>query len=258
MSAEGYPPPSIPDSWPPGGVDAALSRLQQRYLPSLSSMDILGLLRDPALGRRGVVASFGAESAVLMHYVSSALPGISVIFLDTGMHFDETLAYRKELESRLDIDVIDVRPDTAAVAGDDPDGSLHLRDPDACCRLRKTFPLQDALVPFDAWITGRKRAQGGARAALPVIERDGARIKINPLAHWSSADIAAYFRAHDLPHHPLTQKGYPSIGCAPCTRRVRKGEDPRAGRWPQMPDKVECGIHLGPDGRIVRARNTGQ
>ena len=137
------------------------------------------------------------------------------------------------------------------IAAQDPDGTLHQYDTDACCALRKTRPLQRALSGFDGWITGRKRYQSGARAALPKFETDAAgRLKLNPLADWGPEEIRAYVKAHDLPPHPLAAKGYPSIGCAPCTSPVKPGEDPRAGRWRDS-NKTECGIHFV-NGKAVR------
>jgi len=257
MSSGHNQPPLWPESWPPGGHDTALTLLQMRHLADLTRQDIPSLLQDPFLGTRAIVSSFGAESVVLLHYVSRILPGVDVIFLDTGMHFPETLEYRATLAERLDINIVDIHPERALRDEVDPKGTLHLRDPDACCRVRKTFPLQDALAGYDSWISGRKRFQSDTRAALPVLERDGRRIKLNPLAHWSAEEITAYQKRHDLPPHPLQSRGYRSIGCACCTRPVAEGEDPRAGRWPQMPDKVECGIHLGPDGRFHRSKSSG-
>jgi phosphoadenosine phosphosulfate reductase len=118
-----------------------------------------------------------------------------------------------------------------------------MTNPDLCCYIRKTEPLQRALTGFDAWLTGRKRFQNAIRAELPLFETDGERIKVNPLASWSADDLRAYMVRHDLPEHPLVAKGYPSIGCVPCTTRVLPGEDQRAGRWRGL-DKTECGIHV--------------
>ena len=134
----------------------------------------------------------------------------------------------------------------------DPDGTLHQRDTDACCTLRKTVPLQQALKAFDGWITGRKRFQTGKRAALDFFEAEAGtgRIKVNPLAHWAPEDVKAYMIENRLPRHPLVAEGYPSIGCAPCTSPVAPGEDPRAGRWRDQ-EKDECGIHFV-NGRMVR------
>jgi phosphoadenosine phosphosulfate reductase len=175
-----------------------------------------------------------------------------VLFIDTGMLFPETLAYQRSVAVALGLgDVRVIRGAENAKA--DPDGALHLRDPDACCALRKTRPLEDALAPFDAWITGRKRFQSGRRADLHPFEAEPGtgRIKVNPLAAWSPNDAATYMDVHDLPRHPLVARGYPSIGCAPCTSAVAEGEHSRAGRW-RGRDKDECGIHFIA-GRVVRA-----
>jgi phosphoadenosine phosphosulfate reductase len=117
-----------------------------------------------------------------------------------------------------------------------------MTNPDLCCHIRKTEPLQRAHKGYDAWYTGRKRFQNDLRTALPLFEGDGDRIKINPLANWTSDQLKAHIRRHDLPEHPLVARGYPSIGCVPCTTRVQPGEDDRAGRWRGV-DKIECGIH---------------
>ena len=205
-------------------------------------------LGQPGFGRTALVSSFGAESVALLHMVSEVDPATPVIFLDTEMLFPETLAYQAELAEVLGL--TDIRRITPDAAERDPDGLLHLSDPDACCSLRKSEPLEAALGGFDAWITGRKRYQGGRRAALPLVESDGSRLKVNPLALWSSEDVADHIARHDLPRHPLVARGYPSIGCAPCTTPVAEGEDPRAGRWRDA-GKTECGIHFE-NGRLVR------
>jgi phosphoadenosine phosphosulfate reductase len=140
-------------------------------------------------------------------------------------------------------DVRVMTPDRAAVLEKDVDGLLHQAEPDACCDLRKTQPLEQALSGFGSWITGRKRYHGGARADLPLFEKDAGRIKINPLASWGAKDIAAYIAKHDLPRHPLVRDGFSSIGCWPCTHRVGAGETARAGRWKNT-TKDECGIHF--------------
>ncbi|MEX5727345.1 phosphoadenosine phosphosulfate reductase [Rhodovulum iodosum] len=239
--------------WPPGGSDDLIETLQDRYLPDLGHVDMPGLLLDRRLGQVALVSSFGTESAALLHYVMTIRPGLPVVFIDTGRHFPETLAYRDLLAERLRLNLVTVGPDSALLAAEDKDGDLNESDPNMCCTLRKTFPLQDALASFDTWISGRKRYQADTRAALPAIERDGAHLKINPFVFWQKDDIAAYFEAHGLPRHPLEGRGYLSIGCEPCTRPVCPGEDARAGRWAENPDKTECGIHLGPDGRFARA-----
>ena len=238
---------------PRTAADAALraGALSARHVRG-DAIDLPGLLADPALGRVALVSSFGAESAVLLHLVLSAAPETEVLFLDTGKHFPETLAYRDRLAAHLGIARLTVlRPEAAALRQADPFGALHGTDPDACCALRKTGPLQGALAGFDSWITGRKRAQSPSRAALPPVEAEGARVKLNPLAAWSAGEVASYLDRHALPRHPLVASGYPSIGCAPCTAPCAPGEDPRAGRWHGRA-KTECGIHFGPSGRTVR------
>lgn len=209
-------------------------------------------LSEPELGRVAVVSSFGAESAVLLHLVSLVDRSVPVLFIDTEMLFPETLAYQSELAERLGLsDVRTIRAGREDVAREDAKARLHLSDPDACCNLRKTQPLQRALRDFDTWITGRKRFQGGQRSTLEHFESEAnLRIKVNPLAHWSGQDLRRHMEEHHLPRHPLVSQGYLSIGCAPCTTRVEKGEDPRAGRWRDR-DKVECGIHFV-DGKFVR------
>lgn len=196
-------------------------------------------------GRIALVSSFGTESAILLHMVSQIDPATPVIFLDTGKLFPETLAYRDALVARLGLtDIRSIRPSGIQLAAYDPEGRLWQRDPDLCCAIRKTNPLDEALEGFEAWITGRKRTQGGTRAAMEMVDTgpDG-RITVNPLAFWDDAQIADYFGRHALPRHPLEAQGYASIGCLTCTQRVRPGEDKRAGRWAGL-DKTECGIHL--------------
>jgi phosphoadenosine phosphosulfate reductase len=204
-------------------------------------------LRGPFAGQIAMVSSFGAESAVLLDMIASVDPATPVIFLDTGKLFPETLAHRDELVDWLGLtDVRAIPPDAADLGRSDPDGELWRREPDLCCHIRKTEPLDQALAGFAGWITGRKRFQGGVRASLPAVETDPVtgQLKLNPLANWSLEDIRHYRRLRQLPLHPLLARGYPSIGCAPCTRAIREGEDIRAGRWSQL-DKTECGIHRG-------------
>jgi phosphoadenosine phosphosulfate reductase len=194
-------------------------------------------------GRLAVVSSFGAESAVLLHLAAGVDPDIPVLFLDTGMLFGQTLDYRRKLALRLGLtDVRDLRPRFEDLATTDPNADLWRRDTDACCHIRKVIPLDTALEGFEAWITGRKRFHGGDRVRLPVVEETGGRLKFNPLANWSKADLDAYAQIHDLPAHPLVAQGFPSIGCWPCTEAVEDGADVRAGRWAGS-QKTECGIH---------------
>ena len=210
------------------------------------------MLRDVFPGRLAVVSSFGAESAVLLHMVSELDRTVPVIFLDTGKLFPETLAYRDRLVADLGLETVrSVAPDTQALRRVDPDGSLHASDPDGCCHVRKVAPLETALAGLQAWVTGRKRFHGGGRALLPTLEAADSRLKVNPLARWSSDDIERYMEAHALPRHPLQAQGFASIGCAPCTTPPGPGGGLRDGRWAGSP-KTECGIHWTLNGRPMR------
>lgn len=202
-------------------------------------------IHDLFPGRIALVSSFGAESAVLLHLVATIDRALPVIFLDTGRLFVETLQYRTQLTELLGLtDVRSVQPDPERVLAKDPHRALWMTNADLCCHIRKTEPLQQAIQDFDAWFTGRKRFQSSTRSTIRLFEADGERMKVNPLASWSASDLADYAVRHDLPQHPLVAKGYPSIGCVPCTSRVQPGEDARAGRWRGL-EKTECGIHVG-------------
>lgn len=204
--------------------------------------------------RMAMVSSFGADSVVLLHQVAKVDPTIPVLFIDTMLHFAETLDYQKSVAERLGLSNLQrVQADQITIRLADPGDKLHESAPDDCCHLRKTLPLETALLPFSAWITGRKRYQTPDRAGMDVVEADGAgRYKLNPLATWAAADVADYFEAHDLPKHPLIARGFRSIGCQPCTRPTAEDQDPRAGRWSGK-NKTECGIHFGSAGVSRRA-----
>ena len=200
-------------------------------------------LRVVGRERLALVSSFGTESAALLKVMADVDPAIPVIFLDTGWLFEETLAYRGALVEKLGLrDVRSIKPLEETLRREDPEKELWFSDPDACCRIRKVEPLERALAPFDAWINGRKRFQGGLRAAIPVVEADGARLKFNPFANVAAADIEAIFAEAKLPPHPLVASGFRSVGCMPCTSRTLPGEDDRDGRW-RGRSKTECGIH---------------
>jgi phosphoadenosine phosphosulfate reductase len=203
-------------------------------------------------GGLAAVSSFGADSAVLLHMVAEIDRNLPVIFLDTGKHFGETLEYRDALAADLGLTNIRiVTPDEAALERVDPKGLLHQTDTDTCCAVRKVEPMARGVEPFGAWLTGRKRFQASTRAALPVFEAVGPRFRINPLARWTTSDLADYMRKHELRENPLVAYGYLSIGCFPCTQPVKPGEDARSGRWAGQ-GKTECGIHLpGLDGAIA-------
>ncbi|MEO0379755.1 MAG: phosphoadenylyl-sulfate reductase [Pseudomonadota bacterium] len=199
-----------------------------------------------------LVSSFGAESVVLLHLAAMVNRDVPVIFIDTEMLFAQTLVYQQEVAERLRLkNVHIIRADDAEAR--DPSRSLHSRNVDACCALRKIAPLRRALADYSGWITGRKRYQSGTRAQIDFfeVEPGTGRIKVNPLARWAPQDVRDYMEENRLPRHPLVAQGYPSIGCAPCTTKVENGEDPRAGRWRNQ-DKDECGIHFV-NGKLVRA-----
>ena len=227
---------------------------QVANLPSAEELDravcggspaeiITAALRIVGRDKLALVSSFGTESAALLKVMADVDPAIPVIFLDTGWLFEETLAYRDQLIEVLGLrDVRSVKPSEETLSREDPNADLWFSDPDACCRIRKVEPLSRALKPFDAWINGRKRFQGGQRAQIPIVEQDGARLKFNPFANVSREDIQAIFAAAKLPPHRLLAKGFLSVGCMPCTSRTSADEDARTGRWRGRP-KSECGIH---------------
>jgi phosphoadenosine phosphosulfate reductase len=225
------------------GDAIAASRLETRFARIPAAALLRLAIKDLYPGRIALVSSFGADSVVLLHMIAEIDPATPVVFVDTGQHFPETLAYRDALVKRFGLTQIIVsRPDAAALAKEDPEKFLFASDPDRCCELRKVAPLAVALDGYDAWITGRKGFQTADRGRLPLFEAEGERVKVNPLVGWSAGDLLAYIKYHDLPPHPLVAKGFPSIGCLPCTSRVAPGEDPRAGRW-RGKSKQECGIH---------------
>jgi phosphoadenosine phosphosulfate reductase len=215
-----------------------------RALRNASPADVIGAaLQTVGRERLAVVSSFGTESAALLKVMADVDPAIPVIFLDTGWLFEETLAYRDTLVATLGLrDVRSIKPHEQTLSREDPDRELWFSDPDACCRMRKVEPLARALAPFGAWVNGRKRFQGGARAVIPVVEDDGSRLKFNPFANISREEIEAIYTLAKLPPHPLVASGYLSVGCMPCTSRTSPDEDARAGRWRGRP-KTECGIH---------------
>jgi len=195
-------------------------------------------------GSRFCVTSSFADAA-LAHLVSRVAPGTDVVFLDTGLHFPETLRVREQVAGSLPVRVRSVRPRLTVGQQDGRYGPrLFARQPDECCALRKVEPLERALADYDAWAAGLRRDESPTRAHTPVVHFEASRgkVKVNPLAAWSQSDVDAYITRWDVPVNPLLSQGYGSVGCWPCTRRVKAGEDPRAGRWPLF-DKTECGLH---------------
>ena len=208
---------------------------QSAALESAPAGLVLAWAADRFGDKLAISCSF--QDAVLIDIATAVVPGIEVIFLDTGSHFPETLEYVEEVRARYDLNLTVTQP----VAGADqwPCGSAQ------CCEFRKVRPLKEALAGKEAWVTGLKRVDAPTRSNTPIVsyEDNWEMVKINPLATWTDADIAGYAEDHELPEHPLVAKGYLSIGCAPTTRPVAIGEDPRSGRWAGS-DKVECGLHV--------------
>jgi phosphoadenosine phosphosulfate reductase len=204
---------------------------------------IAAALRTVGRERLALVSSFGTESAALLKVMADVDPAIPVIFLDTGWLFEETLTYRDTLISALGLrDVRSIKPSEQTLKREDQNRDLWFTDPDACCRIRKVEPLARSLSPFNAWINGRKRFQGGLRADIAVVEQDGVRLKFNPFANVSREEIEGIYKRAKLPPHPLMASSFMSVGCMPCTSRTSAGEDARAGRW-RGRAKTECGIH---------------
>lgn len=231
---------------PAGSALAAQAEwLNRRWAEASADRILSEAIETVFKGRIAVVSSFGAEAAVLLHFVAQVDKATPVLFLETGKHFLETLTYRDILVDRFGFtDARSLEPSAADLAREDPAGDLWSKNPDRCCHLRKVVPLDKALQGFGAWVTGRKRFQTAQRAALSIAEVADGRIKVNPLASWTEPQINQAFKDFRLPRHPLFDEGFASIGCAPCTRRILEGEDSRAGRWSGR-EKTECGIHFG-------------
>jgi len=198
-----------------------------------------------AFGRDlAVTAAMG--DTVLAHLASRAVPGVHVLFIDTGYHFAETIGTADAVAASYPVRMLTIRPVETVAEHEAARGVLHRTDPDACCALRKVAPLNNALRGYRAWATGLRRDESATRAGTPVVGWDAARgvVKLAPIAHWTDDDVDAYLAENpDVLVNPLLQEGYTSIGCGPCTRAVRPGESGRAGRWADRA-KTECGLHL--------------
>jgi phosphoadenosine phosphosulfate reductase len=219
----------------------------------------LGSLTDheasPAEVVAWVAAHFGADAAAvacsmadaaLPHLVAEQLPGVDVLFLDTGYHFAETRFTRDEVGRVLDVRIVDVLPQQTVAEQDAEFGAkLHDRDPALCCERRKVAPLKDALGGYEVWFTGVRREEAPTRINTPLVAWDARNglVKVNPVAAWTFDDLLDYAGVHQVPVNLLVSNGYPSIGCEPCTKAVAPGEDPRSGRWAGL-SKTECGLHL--------------
>lgn len=221
----------------------ALAEQAGRDLEGAHPGDVLRWAREVFAGDLVVASSMGDE--VLVDLAGRVAPGIDVVFLDTGYHFAETIGTRDYYADFTDVNVRTVLPLRTVAEQDAEHGPrLHDRDPNLCCALRKVEPLERALAPYTAWVTGMRREDAPTRTDIALVGWDERRskVKLNPLAAWTQDDVDAYVAAHHVVLNPLRELGYASIGCAPCTRAVAPGEDPRAGRWAGT-NKTECGLH---------------
>jgi phosphoadenosine phosphosulfate reductase len=215
-----------------------------RDLEGASAQDVLRWAVD-TFGDGFVIASSMGDG-LLAHLAASVAPGVDVLFLDTGYHFAETIGTRDAIAQVYDVNVRTVLPLLSVTQQDAEHGpKLSERDPDACCAMRKVEPLARGLEPYVAWASGIRRDEATSRSDIGVVEWDAKRqkVKVNPIAAWTGDDVDAYVAEHGVLVNPLAYDGYPSIGCAPCTRRVAPGEDPRSGRWAGT-GKTECGLHV--------------
>jgi phosphoadenosine phosphosulfate reductase len=232
-------------------VETAMSQATLRHLAAdaaerlatSTAEEILGWAAATFGGRFCVTSSM--SDGVLAHLASRVMPGVDVLFLDTGYHFVETLGTRDAVDATLPVNVVTLAPAISVRQQDERLGpDLWSRDPDLCCALRKVQPLVTGLSSYDAWATGVRREQGGEREETPVVRYDAGhgKVVVAPLARWTQVDIDAYVAEHHVVVNPLRFDGYSSIGCWPCTKRATPGADARSGRWPGSV-KTECGIH---------------
>jgi phosphoadenosine phosphosulfate reductase len=220
-----------------------LAAAAAKDLADVPARDVIAWATE-TFGERVCITS-SMSDAVIVHLAASVKPGMDVIFLDTGYHFSETIGTRDAVAATYPINLINVTPSRTVAEQDAQLGPrLYGRNPDLCCYLRKVVPLERALDPYDAWITGVRREETIARSDTRVVEWDARRamIKVNPIASWSQEQVEAYIAANGVLVNPLVDDGYPSIGCATCTMRVEQGADPRSGRWVGT-GKTECGLH---------------
>lgn len=195
---------------------------------------------------RNVTVACSMADAVLPALVAEQLPGVDVLFLETGYHFPETIGTRDAVAHMLDINVVDALPELTVAEQDEKHGKdLFARDPGLCCAIRKVAPLKKSLEGYEVWFTGVRRDESWTRTNAPMVTFDETHkiVKVNPMVRWSLDELIEWSQDRGLPTNPLMAEGYLSIGCAPCTRPTAPGEDPRAGRWAGR-DKIECGIHL--------------
>ncbi len=225
-----------------------LEELNARF-EGLSPQEIIRwALEESGLERVCIASAFQVEGTTVIHMAAQIRPDVPILFLQTGFHFAETLAFKQRLTELLGLNVIDLTGDYTVEEQARAFGPrLYERDPKRCCELNKVIPFARGLAGYDAWMTAMRRDSAWTRRDTPILSQteleDGSSVlKINPIANWTRPQVYRYLKEHDIPKHPLYELGYPSIGCAPCTRPVAPGEDARAGRWAGR-NKTECGIH---------------
>jgi phosphoadenosine phosphosulfate reductase len=219
-------------------ADAAQERFADR--PATEVLAWAGQTFGP-----GLVCASSMADTHLVHLAQTVVPGIDVLFLETGYHFPETIGTRDAVAAVYDVNLISITPRQTVAEQDAQYGAkLHDREPERCCAMRKVEPLERGLSPYTAWINGMRRVDAPTRKDIRVVDYDAKRrmVKISPIAGWTDEDVREYVDKHGVLVNPLFEDGYTSIGCAPCTRRPAPGEDPRSGRWAGF-SKTECGLH---------------
>lgn len=229
-------------------ADANVAELNARFESATPEEIVRWALEGSGLDRIAIASAFQAEGTCVMHMATRVRPDVPILFLETGFHFAETLAFKTHLTELLGLNVVELVGEHTVESQERAFGPrLFERDPGLCCEINKVRPMFEALRDVDAWITAFRRDSSPTRAGAPIVERyelEPGRfiVKVNPVANWTRPDVWAYLTANDLPHNPLYDLGYASIGCAPCTRIRLAGEPERAGRWAGL-SKWECGIH---------------
>jgi phosphoadenosine phosphosulfate reductase len=229
-------------------AEDTLAELNERFESAAPQEIVRWALEGSGLERVAIASAFQAEGTCVMHMASLIRPDVPILFLETGFHFAETLAFKEQLMDLLGLSVVDLVGEHTVESQEAAYGRrLYERDPTLCCDINKVRPMFEALRGLDAWITAFRRDSSPTRAGAPIVQQyelEPGRfiVKVNPVVNWTRRDTWDYLQANDLPHNPLYDFGYASIGCAPCTRAHFNGEPERAGRWAGF-SKWECGIH---------------
>jgi phosphoadenosine phosphosulfate reductase len=229
-------------------LDDDVAELNERFESTAPSEIVRWAMEDTRLGKVAIASAFQAEGTCVIHMAAQVRPDIPILFLETGFHFAETLAFKQQLIGRLGLNVVELVGEHTVESQEWEYGPrLYERNPALCCEINKVRPMFEALRGLDAWMTAFRRDSSPTRTTAPIVDRyeiEPGRfmVKVNPVANWTRRDTWAYLKANELPHNPLYDLGYASIGCAPCTRMQFAGEPERAGRWAGL-STWECGIH---------------